>query len=1027
MKRTAFIISLLAVSMVILPIFVSADDIDMYNTAALKPNVLIIFDNSGSMDTDVPYDDSTEYCSGAGCYKETDTIYQRECLRWGWFGCRRWGDWVVYTGTFTDTNGDGIHDSDTNIRRGNRLNYDDGDYGTRLAVAKLAAKDIIEKSKDYVRFGVMVLNGQKDINSWGVTFPEYHNDTTVLSTAEGGALIEDREDVSGLISSIEGMVASGGTPLANRLINAAKYFRGDFGSYSSPLDATDWCRTNFVILLTDGKPEGEGNSLSANNNGDYDHIEDFLDDNPGSRDVDSDSNDPDPSSDYINGGSDYLDDVAYYLHHTDDSLDPSGTIEGNQNLTIYTIGFNVDHQLLQDTADNGGGTYHTTDNYQQLILALETIMASIIEKTQVFTAPVVPVQRTTSGNKMYVSLFTPKSHNNFWPGYLMKLHIGSNGHLYANDETTPATDPEDNLIEELWDPTQSPNPYWEAHAVLRGMNLDSRNIYTYLGNADLNDISNAFVTDNTLIDNTMLDNPTKSDNGDPSYPGSDGARRDLMRYVRGYDSYDEDADGLYNDKRANIFGDILHSRPVIVDYVIDDEHPENNERVVYVGTNDGMLHAIDDSNGSEKWAFIPPDLLPKLRDIVEASGHQYFVDGSPKAYIQDVDNDGNIEEGDGDQVIIVFGERRGGNCYNALDVTDPDDPQFLWRIDNSQDLHTNFGIPAADLVLTEMGQSWSEPEFGKVRGDDGAGGTEDKTVAIIGGGYWPDEQSQGNALYLIDITDCSVVESFTSSDHANMTYSIPSTVLAVDTTFDDYINRVYVGDLGGQMWRFGRQKVSAGDDSREDGDVSYWTPRRLFQGNSGTKIYYPPDLVLEQGYAYLYFGTGDRADPMDVPTPDPDINRFYAVKDWNTPVSAFATLTESDPDFFDLTTAVYTDTLREQILAGDGWYIIMENDGEKVLAPPVVFWGVVYFTTFTPVSDPCSYGGDGRVYAVSYLTAEERCSEVVGYGIPTEVIITINGSGEAHAYVAVGGKIVLLDDPDGPGGNFTVNSWRELF
>jgi type IV pilus assembly protein PilY1 len=637
---------------------------------------------------------------------------------------------------------------------------------------------------------------------------------------------------------------------------------------------------------------------------------------------------------------------------------------------------------------------------------------------------------------MYISLFTPKSHNNFWPGYLMKLHIGSDGQLYANDETTPAADANGDLLEELWNPSVIPNPYWEAHAVLKGMSLDNRNIYTYLGStADLNDSANEFVTTNTTIDDAMLDNPAKSGNADPTPT----AREDLMRYLRGYDSYDDDANGVYNETRNNILGDILHSRPLLIDYVIDYEHPENNVRVIYVGTNEGMLHAIDDADGSEKWAFIPPDLLPKLKEIVEESGHQYYVDSSPQAYIKDVDNDGNIEAADGDQVIIVFGERRGGTSYCALDVTDPDDPQFLWRIDNIDNSST-FGIPAPTIVISGMGQTWSEPAIGTVKV-----GAAVKNVAIVGGGYSTDN-SAGCALYVINIGNGQLHKSFTSTEHANLTYSIPSAPLAMDTTFDGYINRVYVGDMGGQMWRFGLQRADAADTALEVGEVNDWTPRLLFQGNSGTKIFYSPDMVLETGYAYLYFGTGDRTDPMDIPSPDPDINRFYAVKDKNEPDNSFTTQTEADlvnvTDDQLQDPAVDEETkesIRSQLASGDGWYIILDNDGEKVLAPPVVIYGIVLFTTFTPVSDPCSYGGDGRLYAVNYLTAEavwdfdedsdlDRSdrSSVIGYGIPTEVVITIGADGVTRLYVAVGGKIFMKTFSSGASG-LTINSWREVF
>ena len=87
-----------------------------------------------------------------------------------------------------------------------------------------------------------------------------------------------------------------------------------------------------------------------------------------------------------------------------------------------------------------------------------------------------------------------------------------------------------------------------------------------------------------------------------------------------------------------------------------------------------MLHAFDDSDGSELWAFIPPNLLDKLQalhaDVVES-----FVDGSPKAYIS-YDSNGQITK-----AILIFGQRRGGNHYYALDITDPLIPKYLWKIE----------------------------------------------------------------------------------------------------------------------------------------------------------------------------------------------------------------------------------------------------------------------------------------------------------------------------------------------------------
>jgi type IV pilus assembly protein PilY1 len=1066
-KKTKHLIALMSFIVIIIPLSSYADDTAVYDISTnVKPNVLIIFDNSISMGSIVPYVDSATY---SGSY-DPDTNYQRTCTRWRYGICREWS-WLVYTGTFTDTNLDGKHDPDpNNIQRGNRRNYDSNPPGDKIDAAKTVAKKIIDDTYQYVRLGIMLLHG--DVG-WD-TLPGYHKDNTVLAPDNGGSQIKQWDNDGGatdkdiLKGYVNNFAAVGATPLAIRLINAAQYFKhedsttfGNFGAtggFTDPITSASWCRKNYVVIVTDGRPtyEGDTTSSSDQNEGQFDYIESFLPSRtdtevetppPGANkhgrhnyDYDA-TNNPDDWDPWgastgnrytvydSGGGSDYLDDVAKYIYDTD--LRPA--IDGTQNITTFTIGFAVDDQLLQDTADNGHGEYYTTNSYDELEQALTNVMATIIDRAQTFTAPVVPVQRTTSGDKMYISLFTPRSTENFWPGYLVKLKIGSNGELmgfssgYGSGAEVQVTDSYGVLNEDLLKSDRTPYPYWDTQYKLKTRST-ARNIYTYLGNSDLNNTANAFVTTNTAITASMLNTPSKQASADPGTT----ARDDLINYIRGADAFNEDGDTNYTEKREFIMGDILHSRPLIIDY--DASDPVNPQRVIYVGTNDGMLHAFDDTDGSEKWAFIPPDLLPQLKNIVEGSDHQYYVDGSPQAYTLDGNYDGDLLDVGTDKVIIVFGERRGGTSYTALDVTDPDDPQYLWRIDKANP--TIAGIPNPTTVISEMGQSWSEPQIGKVKA--GTVGSETPTIVAIFGGGYTEDNSAGRALYLINALNGSLVKGFTSSDHSNLTISIPSTVLAADTNFDGYVNRVYVGDLAGQMWRFGNQTGT------EDGNVNNWTPRRLFDSSlTGAKVFYPPDMVLEPGYAYLYFGTGNREDPMSMS----GTNRLYALKDKNV-IGSYTTLVDSD--LVDVTSDQLQDPgvsetikqgIRDQLATGNGWYITLSS-AEKVLAPTTVFSGMVIFTTFTPVdtvANPCSYGGDARLYIVDYLTAvsvidfdldgdvdiSDR-SEQIGQGIPTEAVITISADGSVMAYVGAGGGIFSMELPSSSG-NFNVESWREVF
>jgi type IV pilus assembly protein PilY1 len=1090
MKRKVFCIALFFFAMLI-PGICLADDLSMYTSANIKPNVLIIFDNSGSMNDAPPYCDSAVYpaiCTN-GDYTGTYTsnlIYKYTCQKYSYWGLCLSSTWVQSTQTFTD-NGTGCNGNPTTIGTlctGDYVNYATG-VGTmpKITSAKTAINNVITASENYVRFGVMVLNAGYNINNSNFStsaFTSYQTDNTVLSSKYGGALIQDRDTTGGtsdtnsiayLESQINNTTANGGTPLANRLIQAANYFRGTFGTYASPIDATNWCRQNFVIIITDGQPEAEGNSLTATSKGQFPNIEGWLTTNAGCTDCDNDGADPDNLSVYFgssavpfaNGGSHYLDDIAYYLYNTYDSLDPNHAVNGNQNLTIYTIGFTAANpastgisngstaakiaaegvQLLQHTAANAGGAYYDAEDPYGLANALNSVMETIIEQTQLFTAPVVPVQKSVSGNYMYISLFTPQSYANFWPGYLIKLYLGSDGNLYGTDQTTRATDAQDNLLltNLLNIGGPQPQPYWEAQNALKGMNLNARNIYTYTGSsAYLNDSSNAFVTTNTSITSTMLGNPAKQTTASPTTT----AQYDLMQYIRGYDSYNQSGKGNYTAQRQYILGDIIHSRPIIISY-------GNNVQVVYVGTNDGMLHAFSDANGQEMWAFIPPDLLPKLNNMVQGTSHQYYVDSSPEAYVYNKDGTGVINPANGDKVIIIFGEREGGTSYTALDVTNPNGPKYVWRIDNANATVT--GIPNPTTVISELGQSWSEPQIGQVKVSATDTGT---MVAFIGGGYDPaitdrtanNPATMGRGLFIVNVLTGALVKHYMYSDKttysvlSNMTSCIPSTVLAADTTFDGYIERVYVGDTGSQMWRFGNQ------NGAEDGNVANWTPRRLFQGYSGTRIFYPPDMVLQPGYAYLYFGTGDRMNPMDTTT---TIDRFYAVKDENWTDAAFnssfggvlteANLVDVTSDTLQVTGTSQTtvNNIEAQLTNGDGWFMQLSNSGEKVLAPPVVIFGDVLFTTFTPNNTVCSSGGDARLYGVDYLNGEavwnlnatsglqptDR-SQIIGSGLPTEPVAIVGTNGIVKFEIGVGTKIDLFDQTINTVG-FTTEGWREVY
>jgi type IV pilus assembly protein PilY1 len=508
-----------------------------------------------------------------------------------------------------------------------------------------------------------------------------------------------------------------------------------------------------------------------------------------------------------------------------------------------------------------------------------------------------------------------------------------------------------------------------------------RNLFTNLGDSDLTSESNAFSTSNGELTAEILGLGPK-----------DQLERDrVIQYVQGYDPYTRSKEGTALKKRRWILGSILHSRPLVIHY-------GNEKAVIFAGANDGMLHAFEDATGEELWGFIPSELLSRLKDLPKGGGSKYYVDGSPKAYVTE------------SKKIVIFGLRRGGNHYYALDVTDAERPRFLWK------------IGPESPGYSEMGQSWSTPHIGKIRY-----GSSDKVVCFIGGGYDENqdrktvtkEDRRGRAVYVVDVQSGEQLWRWDYSRDSSMRYSIPSDISRVDTNGDGYTDRLYVGDMGGGIWRF----------DIGDSDTNAWSGRVFFNASTSgkRKIFYAPDVTLEKGYEMVFFGTGDREHPNESGV----VNRFYAVKD----KGVNRILTEGDLE--DVTNGLSTNSLENR----EGWYISLANGGEKVTGVPAVAYGVVYFTTFTP---SVKSGGENtaRVYALNYrygnailnLNAANDTegvrvdlgdrSKVIGTGVPSGTVMSAV-KGRLVAYTGINGGI--YETPVKRRSTILPVWWRQVF
>jgi type IV pilus assembly protein PilY1 len=610
--------------------------------------------------------------------------------------------------------------------------------------------------------------------------------------------------------------------------------------------------------------------------------------------------------------------------------------EGTQNVFVHTVGFgnglsSDGLDALEDTATNGGGNFYTADDSVELEEALQAAIRQIAAATFTFASPVIPTTSTTGSDKIYMAAFRTDAVSPFWRGFLKAYMRNSAGLVEVDEDGVP-------LDTEL---------DWEAGQLLADKAASTRTIYTVVSGAIA-----AFTKANSGVTSTLLG------------VASSGARDNVIDFTRGLDAFDEDSDGNTTEERAWKLGDIFHSNPVLVSppflpvqdatYLSFKSTNASRTTILLAGANDGMLHAFRESDGEELWAFIPPDILPRLQNLtVRSAEHEFYLDASPIVT--------DIKVGTTWKTIAVFGERRGGETYHALDITNTSSPTYLWSFTDAR-----------------MGETWSEPTIGKIRMSDGTA----KYIGIVGGGYdTAQNNNSGKALFVIDLsTGTKLWEYYNSSsdDRQYMNFSIAANPAAVDTDNDGYINRVYVGDVGGQLWKFDFSAAA----TVSSGLITNYTGKRLFAASPTqtnpppTGAYYPaqaiyatPTMSLDaSGNLWVYFGTGDRNHPNNAST-----NRFYAIKD-NTNMTNATALTEAS--LVNVTSTYQTVT--------QGWYMTLESE-EKILAAANVFNKIVFFSTFTPGTTATCLGGGGeaRLCAVAMLSGYAGVNWDTGEALPT--------------------------------------------
>lgn len=524
---------------------------------------------------------------------------------------------------------------------------------------------------------------------------------------------------------------------------------------------------------------------------------------------------------------------------------------------------------------------------------------------------------------------------------------------------------------------------------------------------------------------------------------SDAEQKVLIRWIRGEDVMDENGNGQTNDARKFV-SDPLHSEPKLIVYGGTKESPDT---AIFFGDNQGYLHAVNGETGESYFAFMPAELLKNQKTFMQNSDtvadRIYGMDGSVVSWVKNPT--GDVKSDDGDHVYLYTGMRRGGHSYYALDVTDRSAPKAMWDISGG----------SGEFV--ELGQSWSTPVKSKINIDGDV-----KDVLFFAGGYDADqdnattrtEDTMGRALYMVDAeTGKRLWWAGPKGSNANlklseMKYSMPASPKVLDIDGDGLADQVYIGDMGGQIWRFDMNNGSSADTLAYGGRIAD------FAGDneaSARRFYHTPDLSISRywgkRYLSLLIGSGYQAHPLNKVIKD----RAYMIRIpalFGAPVDpssgevAYATLTESD--LFDTTDNKIgqgTDdgklAAEESLAAASGWMIELENTGEKILSSSIVVGGTATFTTYEPAAalSACAPStGRSRLYSVvlrdgkparnhddvdpdSEPTKEDRDQDVEVPGFPAPKLLrTPEG-----AFICVGTSCEPVEDNS----TFTQTFWRE--
>jgi type IV pilus assembly protein PilY1 len=692
----------------------------------------------------------------------------------------------------------------------------------------------------------------------------------------------------------------------------------------------------------------------------------------------------------------------------------------DDNQLPITTGERATIDDLWHAAVNSEGVYYSAKSPKQLKDSFESLVASIGQEYYSGAPPAVSSQEPAAGDYAFSSSFVSKT----WTGNLVARELSTvETEFFRTNETQPAVWCADEKTR--LDKTVSGCPGSDKLINRVSETTDTRRIFMKDGHGtaanglsnfkfgDMSSAQAAYFTPAYLAGKLTQINSLSAE---ITAAGGTG----LVNFLRGQTGYEERSSNPENKRlfrgREVVLGDITDSDPVHVakplfSYTDGDFLTFKNTgnlaaaaKTVYVGANDGMLHAFDATNGKERWAFVPSALLPKMYKLAEkyyTSMHANYVNGDIS--VGHVCNNPCNTTADWN-TILVGGLAQGGRAYYALDITNPDNPKLLWEFSNADD--------------SDLGYSYGKPVIGKK--PDGT------WVVLVTSGY---NNGAAGRLYVLGAKGNGaggvniLSEIVTSSDNDSGLAQISGFTKNPQT--NNMVQYVYGGDLLGNLWKFDIVNNS----------VALFA--KLVAG-ANQPITVAPILVKEGTKILVFVGTGKLLENADLTSSGQQT--LYAMIDNGEGVTIYNPRSASgyvQQEFTsDKAAGKRTVTNNAVNLAIDkGWWIDLDAN-ERQTIKGQLYNGVLTIATTVNSGEICSPEGYGWINQLNYSNGQAldgTTSTSIGtfMGNPPTGLVALlkNGRVGSHGFDNVGGYEKPERGPELPKGGVFVGKrylWREL-